>query len=186
MPEGQYGGIVQYDLGKDLDGAFRLKGFLSPPPSRLMSAVGRMRSDHLVAENKVDDFVSTLLQKSRRLTTYKRPSSDMDVLFDADYPHPPTEPTCENCDKGKLIHRRVREADSSEIHYGLIASGDRVMRCAVKRDILCFEMGDGRFDDRVRVHRNSRHIGFAEADRRRGIVIQTRSLPCFTLDGRKF
>lgn len=148
MPEGQYGGVVQYDLGKDVDGGFRLKGSLLPPPPLLRSAIGRMRSDYLVYENKVDEFVSALLQKGRRLHTYKRPSSGLDVLFDADYPHPSNEPTCENCDKTRIMTRTARNVDGPNIHYGLIASGDRVMRSAAKRDttvrdvgdILCFEM----------------------------------------------
>ncbi|KAH6645074.1 hypothetical protein BKA67DRAFT_527417, partial [Truncatella angustata] len=105
MPEGQYGGVVQYDLGKDTDAGFKLKGFLSAPPSRLRAAVGRMRSDHRFSDNK-------------------------------------------QCDGAQIVGRIPREHDAPEVHYGLIASGDRVMRSAVQRgiqtqnigDILCFEM----------------------------------------------
>ncbi|RYO77349.1 hypothetical protein DL764_010225 [Monosporascus ibericus] len=61
MPDGQYGGVVQYDLGKDITDDFVLKGFLWPPPPRLRSAVEMMRLDHLISENKVDEFLSAML-----------------------------------------------------------------------------------------------------------------------------
>lgn len=148
MPEGRYGGVVQYDLGKDTDDGFILKGFLSPPPPLLRSAVVKMRSDHLTRENKVEECLSAMLRRGRRLSIYQRPSTRLDVLFEASYPHDSEKFTCETCDRQKTVRRPCREFEGSEIHYGLIASGDRVMRSAVKRnevirnvgDILCFEM----------------------------------------------
>ncbi|KAH8587924.1 nucleoside phosphorylase domain-containing protein [Bisporella sp. PMI_857] len=147
VPEGTYGGVVQYDMGKDTDNGFKLKGFLLAPPSRLRTAVGRMQSDHRMSDSKVEEFVSAMLQRARRLIIYQRPPADSDVLFDADYPHVGGA-TCERCDRARVSERLPRQHDGPEIHYGLIASGDRVMRSAVKRssevqnvgDILCFEM----------------------------------------------
>lgn len=148
MPEGQYGGVVQYDLGKDTDAGFKLKGFLSAPPPQLRASVNNMKSDHRVKDNKIEEFVTAMLQKGRGLNVYRRPPGDSDVLFHADYMHPFDEPTCAACDQARLVTRSPREYDGPEIHYGLIASGDRVMRSAVQRslhvrnvgDILCFEM----------------------------------------------
>ncbi|KAH6985510.1 nucleoside phosphorylase domain-containing protein [Ilyonectria destructans] len=148
MPEGQYGGVVQYDLGKEIDDGFILKGFLSPPPPLLRGAVVKMRSDHLVSENRAEEFLSAMLQRGRRLSIYERPSADLDVLFDTDYPHDLQNFTCAKCDRQKSVPRLRREFEGPEIHYGLIASGDRVMRNTAKRsevvrnigDILCFEM----------------------------------------------
>ena len=146
MPEGQYGGVVQYDLGKDLDDGFRLKGFLLPPPAMIRGAVELMRSDHLVADNKLDTYLSQMFHRGSRLSIYQRPSRQ-DVLFDANYPHV-AGPACNNCDLSKTVNRQPRPSEGSMVHYGLIASGDRVMRSAVNRgvvagsvgDILCFEM----------------------------------------------
>jgi nucleoside phosphorylase len=150
MPEGTYGGVVQYDLGKDTDNGFKLKGFLAAPPSRLRAAVNDMRSDHGINDHKIDEFVTAMLQRGKRgrLNVYRRPAGDSDILFDPDYAHPPDRPSCNSCDTSKLVARPPREWEGSEIHYGLIASGDRVMRSAIKRDlnvrnvgdILCFEM----------------------------------------------
>ncbi|TLS22163.1 uncharacterized protein PpBr36_09789 [Pyricularia pennisetigena] len=146
MPEGPYGGVVQYDLGKDGHDGFRLKGFLSAPPSLLRNAVEMMRSDHLVQENKIEEHVSMMLKKSPRLSVYARPDAHTDLLFEATYAHASTSSTCDGCDKNKAVSRPPREGP--EIHYGLIASGDSVMRSVTKRnqkvhdlgDILCFEM----------------------------------------------
>ncbi|RKK63825.1 hypothetical protein BFJ69_g16885 [Fusarium oxysporum] len=148
MPEGQYGGVVQSDLGKETDDGFALKGFLSPPPPLLRGAVMKMRSDHRVRESRAEEFLSAMLQRGRRLSVYERPSADLDVLFETDYPHDPQNFTCEKCDRQKSVSRSCREFEGPEIHYGLIASGDRVVRSTAKRsevirnigNVLCFEM----------------------------------------------
>lgn len=148
MPDGQYSGVVQYDLGKDTEDGFQLKGFLSPPPSILRNVVGIMRSDHLRNENRVNEFLSAIVQKGARLSVYKRPSDEPDILFEADYLHVPNNSTCKNCDKAKIVNRLSCKFEGPVIHYRLIASGDRVVKSATKRnkaahdlgDILCFEM----------------------------------------------
>ncbi|GKT43278.1 uncharacterized protein ColSpa_03459 [Colletotrichum spaethianum] len=148
MPEGQFGGVVQYDLGKDTDAGFLLKGSLWPPPSILRSAAEMMRSDHLASDNKIGDFVATMLQKGPRLVTYKRPSEESDVLFHEDYAHDGASVSCAGCDRSKAVERPSRRPEGSVIHYGLIASGDSVLKSSAKRsaaarslgDVLCFEM----------------------------------------------
>jgi nucleoside phosphorylase len=148
MPDSVYGGVVQYDLGKDVEDGFILKGFLWPPPPILRSAVEMMRSDHLTKLNKVNTFLSEMLQKWPGLADYQRPPADSDVLFQTDYPHVPDQTTCSRCERTQIVDRPARGSDNPKIHYGLIASGDRVMRSAMKRnrtgrdigDILCFEM----------------------------------------------
>ncbi|EWG41288.1 hypothetical protein FVEG_03428 [Fusarium verticillioides 7600] len=128
MPDAQHGGVVQYDLGKATDSGFIRKGFLSAPPSLLRSAVVKMESDHLVNDNKIKDFLDTMLRKGKRLSRYERPSNDMDVMFKADYPHNPLSITCEECDEQQRTTRTPRDGEASEIHYGLIASGDLVIK----------------------------------------------------------
>jgi nucleoside phosphorylase len=148
MPEGKHGGVVQYDLGKDTDSKFDLKGFLMPPPPLLRSAVLKMRSDHRVRDSQVEDNLAAMLRKGRRLAVYQRPAQETDVLFRTDYPHPSGPATCDGCDTLKTVQRSARDFEGPEIHYGLIASGDRVIRSATNRneiirnlgDILCFEM----------------------------------------------
>ncbi|KAK2771387.1 hypothetical protein CKAH01_14309 [Colletotrichum kahawae] len=148
MPEGQHSGVVQYDLGRETEAGFVLKGFLFSPPPLLRSAVVKMRSDHFLSENKAEGFLSAMLRRGRRLSVYQQPPSSLDVLFEADYSHNPTKTTCETCDGQKCVRRTPRDFEGPEIHYGLVASGDRVVRSTVKRDeiirnlgdMLCFEM----------------------------------------------
>jgi nucleoside phosphorylase len=149
MPEESYAGVVQYDLGKDTEDGFALKGYLSPSPPMLRSAVQRMRSNHQLEPNRISSFITEMMEKGRRLRDrYQRPSSDSDILFEDDSHHSITQQTCEKCDPRQIISRPKRDTDDSYIHYGLIASGDRVLRSSLKRnslrselgDILCFEM----------------------------------------------
>ncbi|KAF6816526.1 hypothetical protein CSOJ01_02908 [Colletotrichum sojae] len=63
----------------------------------------------------------------------------------ATYEHQSTPSDCSECDRLKLVPRRIR--DYPLIHYGAIASGNQVMRSACQRDtlareldIICFEM----------------------------------------------
>ncbi|KAI6365427.1 hypothetical protein MCOR25_005354 [Pyricularia grisea] len=146
MPEGQYGGVVQYDLIKDEDDGFRLKGILCAPPTLLRNAVEMMRSDHFEQENKIGEYLSIMLKKGPRFSIYARPAAHTDILFDEEYAHASGCSTCGGCDKTKVVSRPPREGP--EIHYGLIASGDSVMKSATKRnekvhnlgDVLCFDM----------------------------------------------
>lgn len=148
MPDGQHGGVVQYDLGKNTDDGFTLKGFLWPPPGILRSAVSIMQSDHRVSPNKIPEFMSAMFQKGDDLqVSYQRPV-ESDELFQSEYSHVPNQETCHMCDKTRLVHRLPRQP-TPKIHYGLIASGDQVIRSAsiaaeidgrVSGDIFCFEM----------------------------------------------
>ncbi|KAK6343557.1 hypothetical protein TWF730_011147 [Orbilia blumenaviensis] len=155
MPEDGHGGVVQYDLGRDTEDGFKLKGFLVPPPTILRNAANMMSSDHLVQDNKVNEYVSAMVQRYPRLRRiYNRPSekSCPDVLYDHEYPHPElNEHTCKTCDPARIISRPPREpGEDPMIHYGPIASGDREIKSARKRSeanrdlgnnkILCFEM----------------------------------------------
>ncbi|KAI1330998.1 nucleoside phosphorylase domain-containing protein [Xylariaceae sp. FL0255] len=150
MPEGQHGGVVQYDLGKETtNSVFELKGFLWPPPPRLRNAAQDMHSDHLVQDNKAEEYLQAMLRKGRRLAIYHKPS-EPDVLFEESYHHPQGAGVCAgHCDLSRIINRPAREEPGPEFHYGLIASGDRVIKNAeirdyiareAGRDVLCFEM----------------------------------------------
>ena len=62
---------------------------------------------------------------------------------------------CASCDRLHMVSRSLRSDGVPGVHYGLIASGNRVMRDGVTRqrlqqelDVLCFEMeAAGLMDD---------------------------------------
>ena len=68
-----------------------------------------------------------------------------DNLYVADYLHVGHRADCLMCDTSKIVPRIARPATT--VHYGLIASGNAIVRNAILRDrlfekegIICFEM----------------------------------------------
>ena len=149
MPEGEYPGVVQYDLKRETSSGFELKGFLWPLPALLRNAAQDMRSDHLGRDNKIEEYMEAMFKKWPRMISNKEPM-EADVLFHADFAHPPGVPICAgNCDPSRTVARPARQFKCPMIHYGLIASGDSVIKNAATRDelahrfagdVLCFEM----------------------------------------------
>ena len=151
-PTGVLGGVVQYDYGKTVaSGVFQQTGMMNQPPQVLLNAIARLHADEILGNNQsivevISNVLNTNVQtKSRSL--FSRPADEHDRLFNPAYDHPPSEDTCINCDKRQLIHRHPRTSDEPQIHYGLIASGNQVMKHGETRDrlgkeygMLCFEM----------------------------------------------
>lgn len=148
-PTGTFGGVIEYDLGKQTTTGFERKGYLCPPPTEWRSVMARMKSDHRTKSNRIGEFLEEMLQNYPQLEEYRRPRPEKDVLFQPDYEHDQKETTCANCDKAKAINRQQRAApDDPVVFYGLIASGNSVMKDTTKRDkisrdsggVICFEM----------------------------------------------
>ena len=141
MPSGVHGGVVQYDLGKETTTGFRRKGFLTAPPKNWRDAIVEMKSDHRVKGNRISEFLSEMIHRYPRLEAYRPPARENDILFPPDTTHVPDQTTCEKCDKTRVIERTARWSDDPVIFYGLIASGDRVMKNAKTRDKISGDAG---------------------------------------------
>ncbi|KZL81123.1 hypothetical protein CI238_13555, partial [Colletotrichum incanum] len=100
----------------------------------------------------VDD-VNKKLEKIKKRSKYRRPALTSDRLYRSDVVHPSN--SSDGCDVAcgneatYLIvrHERDAEEDDPAIHYGLIASGNQLMKdarirdkLAAERGVLCFEM----------------------------------------------
>ncbi|KAF3903615.1 hypothetical protein AA313_de0204601 [Arthrobotrys entomopaga] len=79
-------------------------------------------------------------------STFTHPGKDQDILFQAEYEHVSGN-TCENCHPGKQVFRALRPNEEPKIHYGVVASGNQVIkhgntrdRIARELDVYCFEM----------------------------------------------
>ncbi|THD00199.1 hypothetical protein EYZ11_000390 [Aspergillus tanneri] len=139
-------GVVQYDYGKTLhNGQFYRTGSLNKPPSILLKAIAKMKSDYIIGQNLLSDIMSSTLQKEEVRNQFQRPLNDQ--LFQSTYNHISDSSNCSACDQNQLVDRPERTTETPHIHYGLIASGDQVMKDAKTRDliaqdldILCFEM----------------------------------------------
>src|SRR5467141_4062939 len=149
-PTGAFGGVVQYDYGKTVSsGVFQQTGMMNQPPQVLLNAIARLHADDIVGHNQsIADVISDQLDTDVEMKApFSRPADEQDTLFNSAYDHPEGEDTCINCDKRQLIHRDPRTSDEPQIHYGLIASGNQVMKHGKTRDqlgekhgMLCFEM----------------------------------------------
>ncbi|PIG88429.1 kinesin [Aspergillus arachidicola] len=139
-----------YANRKDPDdiGRFQRTGSLNKPPRVLLTAISQMQSDNMMGNRPVHGIISRALLKNQAMQEqFSRPQEDL--LFHTQYNHQPGALDCSNCDRGKVLARALRPIDDPYIHYGLIASGDQVIKDATTRDtiaqesgmgVLCFEM----------------------------------------------
>ncbi|GAB1311901.1 hypothetical protein MFIFM68171_02111 [Madurella fahalii] len=146
-------GVFQYDYGKAVQGrAFETTGALNQPPRILLNAVAGLRADYHNASggHRLEEAVDKILESRPHLREiFQRPGPEADRLFKSSVTH---DVSCggDKCSYEKPEHleqRRERASKArSEIHYGLIASANQVMKNALVRDelasqgVLCFEM----------------------------------------------
>jgi len=143
QPHNQHGGVVQYDFGKATQNGFERTGHLTPPPAILLSAVTNLQSKHIRGRSRLSEYLSKLANRPY----FARESAGPDVLFKANYNHV-GETTCELCSKEMVVERPPRTSQETVIHYGTIASGNKVIRDGATRDrvsselggVICFEM----------------------------------------------
>ncbi|KAL3472083.1 purine and uridine phosphorylase [Aspergillus californicus] len=149
-PVGKYSGVLQYDYGKAVQGGvFESTGTLNKPPQAFLAHMGQLEAKQMT-EGKValSEIVCEALERNPEMTErFTPPEQHTDCLFHSSYHHTTREETCEKCDNKQLVKRQPRETRTPYIHYGLIASGDQVMKDSETRDrlaqqhgILCFEM----------------------------------------------
>ncbi|KAB8356616.1 hypothetical protein FH972_024194 [Carpinus fangiana] len=122
-PTGTAGGVIQYDLGKIMpDGSFEVRGFLSKPPMIFLNAAQVLQARHETQKPAMISHLDKLTCKLR--ANYSRPKDSV------------TDPIVGG--KPDL---------NPKIHYGLIASGNKVISHAEERnrlrknhDVICLEM----------------------------------------------
>ncbi|KAJ4988027.1 hypothetical protein SVAN01_06439 [Stagonosporopsis vannaccii] len=139
-PHRAHGGVVQYDFGKATLSGFERTGFLDGPPTVLLNAVVNLKAKLMRRRGKMFQCLFT------DLPDFTREAAGADILFQADYTHVGGT-TCNGCDMERAVIRGVRTQDLV-VHYGTIASGNKVIKNAVIRDqvsaelggVLCFEM----------------------------------------------
>ncbi|KAL6808340.1 pfs domain-containing protein [Trichoderma sp. SZMC 28015] len=166
QPTGTSPGVVQYDLGKlKTDGKIERVGHLSAPPEVLLKGLQKLKAGRLRKGSQISTILEDMV---RRYPNMKEPEDgapgfihqglENDRLFMASSIHidiPIADDTasdqdnaCPNCDSTKEIKRKDRSSKPA-IHYGVIASGNLVVKDGVSRDeilqrleekCICFEM----------------------------------------------
>ncbi|KAL6690982.1 hypothetical protein J3F84DRAFT_404018 [Trichoderma pleuroticola] len=151
------GSVFQYDYGETLQGqdrGFRNMASLNKSPQVLLSAVNGLMAQYEYEGNQLAKAVSSVLDRKPRLRRkYGRPEATSDRLYKSHFVHPlgHSEGCATVCGDNllNLINRPERTDDDEDpaIHYGLIASANRLMedalvrdRLIAEKDVLCFEM----------------------------------------------
>ncbi|KAF5572617.1 ankyrin repeat [Fusarium pseudoanthophilum] len=155
-PSGLYPGVVQWNKGKmNAGGVFERTGSLDNPPRALLSAISKLETKHELRGSRMPEYLEELKRKWPNLVPkYMRSDALKDILFRADYTHNSVEeglrhddddddddddgnidrePSCDLCDQSQIIPTRPREP---RVHFGLIASGDQVIKDGIFRDQL--------------------------------------------------
>ena len=129
-PDGQCGGVVQYDLGKWTTNGLERIGSLNAPPERLLAVLNHMPFHGAQLTNRPSEFYP----------------SEPDLLYKPGYDHVGGR-TCKLCDEKQQVKRDPNNRqDGPHIFYGTIASGNSVIKNTnirdklIKHGVLCFEM----------------------------------------------
>ncbi|KAK6349222.1 hypothetical protein TWF730_009974 [Orbilia blumenaviensis] len=149
VPTGRFPGLIECDyreITARARGQFEKTNILNKPSRELLNIVSKLRENNLYQGCQIPMILAGALQKlPSGVTAFARPDEE-DILFEADYNHV-DEYSCNMCDKSKTVIRRARHNQDPLVHYGLIASSNRVMKDAAIRDWVaqetdayCFEI----------------------------------------------
>ncbi|KAK3374696.1 hypothetical protein B0H63DRAFT_452540 [Podospora didyma] len=141
-------GVIQYDLGRQLPEQFE-------PKDTLLDALGRPNTEirallaklkglrgRKMLQGKMAGYIDVLRGEPELAAVY--PGAAQDKLFEATYRHVIDGMSCEKCGcDGKLLQRiRLGQGDGRPaVHFGLIASGDAVMKSGKHRDAIARKAG---------------------------------------------
>ena len=152
------GGVYQYDFGKaGVDQSWEARGRLNKPPQVLLHALASLQAEHEISASAIPDILEVMWNKHPQMRTrmartvpgYFYVGREKDRLFASDYNHISGQVDCDHCDPSQEVQRYERETTHPHIHYGLIASGNTLVKDAQTRDkiiqltqkeFLCFEM----------------------------------------------
>lgn len=148
QPSGTSGGVVQYDFGKAKTGdQFERIGFLNSPPQALLNALANLQAQH-ESGSKIPEILKGMLEKCPEFAkarpgkpSYTYQGGEHDKLFKSTYLHTQGR-NCDKCDPEQEVKREERQSSDPEIHYGLIASGNTLVKDAAYRDPVLKELGD--------------------------------------------
>ncbi|KAF7542397.1 hypothetical protein G7Z17_g11606 [Cylindrodendrum hubeiense] len=141
-------GVIQYDFGRRLPEHFVPKNTLQDSLGRpsteiraLLEKLGGIR-DRKILGSELVRHLGDLQGVSELKATY--PGIAHDRLFSSTYRHIRDGKTCEECEcSGELVSRCRFDQGIPQpiVHFGLIASGDTVMKFGEERDTIARQLG---------------------------------------------
>ncbi|KAM3066503.1 hypothetical protein ACMFMG_012001 [Clarireedia jacksonii] len=136
-------GVVQYDFGRRLPERFvrkdTLLDSLGRPNAEIRGLIAKLKGlrSRKMLQDKMAGYMNMLRSEPELAAEY--PGISHDKLFTAAYRHVTDGISCDECScNGQQVPRRRLEEGSPQpaVHFGLIASGDTVMKSGEERDII--------------------------------------------------
>ena len=153
MPDKGHQGVMHHDYGKKVqDEDFQHTGILNNLSNHLVTSAIGLKSAHMLQkDNRLSETINEALSlHPHLLSDYKKPDRSEDRLYKANFKHVDNEKLCVDIcasDPLNLVERPIRSDDGPIVHYGLVASGNAVIKDATFREsygtrfsVLCFEM----------------------------------------------
>jgi nucleoside phosphorylase len=136
QPTGPSGGVVQYDLVKAKAGGHFLTGHLAMPPESLRKALSKLQAAHDRVGSAIPSNLVEMLNRfpNMKKNTKKNPGyAHQGVQNDRLYKPLTPEPGI-GFQGPEEIRREDRGSTDPEIHYGVIASGNTLVKSARERE----------------------------------------------------
>ena len=142
-PSDSCGGVLQHDMGRmEQSGRFERTGSLNSPPRPLLAAADQMNMATLQDEPLYPLYIEQTIQKNERTRrSFSPPDSSTDRLFQIHNKHPEDAESCDNCLKEWQVERAERKDPVPQPYYGIIASGNTVVKDGRTREKLRRETG---------------------------------------------
>ena len=141
-------GVVQYDFGRQLPERFvrkeTLPDSLGRPNMEIRALLNKLkvRLTWQTLQNKMAGYLREIQDEGDLAATY--PGAAYDRLFEATYRHVSDGVSCDQggCSGQCVPRSRLELGDPKPvIHFGLIASGDTVMKSGEERDAIARQAG---------------------------------------------
>ncbi|KAL7917191.1 nucleoside phosphorylase domain-containing protein [Trichoderma austrokoningii] len=157
-PKGTSGGVVQYDFVKAIQsvvdvlqgrGLQRI-GMLNRPPTVLLNAVSALKKQHEMRRyTRIPEFLQDMVKRFPGMgqqrpgnPAYVYQEAHNDRLFEDSYGHAKDGSCASVCDSSRVKPRSPRHSNDPEIHYGVIASGNTLVKDAKTRELLALQTGE--------------------------------------------
>ncbi|VUC27848.1 unnamed protein product [Clonostachys rosea] len=150
-----HGGVLQDDFGKIIQGKeFQNTNYVNKPPTTLLSGLTQIKVELKRRPRDIGKVIKSLLypEEKEMQEYFGRPDNTSDRLYRSDIAHPPDNKNscadvCDSRPSNLMPRKDRRRPEDPVVHYGLIASGNQLMKDALRRntiaesrDVLWFEM----------------------------------------------
>jgi nucleoside phosphorylase len=127
-PVDDWPGVVQWDMGKAEEKGFVQTGSLNPPAKLLLTSLSKFEAEQIKFRADMKAYLNKKVPRDYFLSAQPK-----DIAYESTYQHVGGK-DCSQCDENRAIKRELRQ--SNMLHYGLIASGNQVIKNAAERDKL--------------------------------------------------